>query len=477
MATARFWRVIGVAAYGGGDLELSGLHLHDAAGRVDSSATLTCSHAPVAGVVSALQDADVATTCRFGRADVASATFGFVWDFGTPKAIVTVRPASADSKHPFVRSLILHSSQDGLVWGAGLLIEHIVYPGARTACALSVPAVSAAAILAVAGGGAAGAATFTDLAKNVLTPTVVGAAAYSEDFPRLHPTAVKLPVSSNLKWVHPSFQWATNVNYRVSFWVYLTSGARAQVYFSNFEGTGRLACVIPAGGKVYYNIANSGALPSGDNSVAVAGAWTFFEFGRSGGVHYSSLNGVVSRHFGDGWDNTQIGNGAFQLDVPAGTVYFSDLLVESGVPPRTGSFNPPVSELGVYTAVLDNFAPGLAGGPAQGVVAASAPLSAHACAAPGCADMARDVEFGGAGRIFGTVKEKNTPANTPLRRRVVLIDERSHLAIRETWSDSETGYYEFRGVREGVPYTVLSYDHLHNYRAVAADNLLAEVTL
>lgn len=87
----------------------------------------------------------------------------------------------------------------------------------------------------------------------------------------------------------------------------------------------------------------------------------------------------------------------------------------------------------------------------------------------------RDTENGGLGIIYGTVKEKNTPANTPLRRKVWLLDERSGLVIRETWSDSVTGNYEFRGIKQGVPYTVLAYDHAHNYRAVIADNLVPEV--
>lgn len=81
-----------------------------------------------------------------------------------------------------------------------------------------------------------------------------------------------------------------------------------------------------------------------------------------------------------------------------------------------------------------------------------------------------DMYYGGLGTITGTVKEKNTPANTPLRRRVLLIDEASRMTIRETWSDAATGNYEFRGVKQGVKYTVISYDHLHNYRAVIADN-------
>lgn len=89
--------------------------------------------------------------------------------------------------------------------------------------------------------------------------------------------------------------------------------------------------------------------------------------------------------------------------------------------------------------------------------------------------LLRDTYYGGQGLITGTVKEKGTPTNTPLHRRVVLIDERSRLPIRETWSDAATGNYEFRGVKEGVKYTVLSYDHTGAYRATVADAQIPEL--
>ncbi len=86
----------------------------------------------------------------------------------------------------------------------------------------------------------------------------------------------------------------------------------------------------------------------------------------------------------------------------------------------------------------------------------------------------RDLYFGGFGRITGTVAEKSTPANTPLRRRVVLTDDRSRMAIRETWSDATTGEYTFNGIRPDCRYTVTSFDHSGQYRAVIADNLLPD---
>ena len=86
-----------------------------------------------------------------------------------------------------------------------------------------------------------------------------------------------------------------------------------------------------------------------------------------------------------------------------------------------------------------------------------------------------DAYHGGVGIIYGTVKEQHAPADTPWRRRVLLIDERSRLTVRETWSDPATGAYEFRGIREGVKYTVLSYDHTGQYGAAVGDNITPEI--
>ena len=81
-------------------------------------------------------------------------------------------------------------------------------------------------------------------------------------------------------------------------------------------------------------------------------------------------------------------------------------------------------------------------------------------------------EFKGRGLLTGTVKI--TPA-TPARRLVKLYREPEGVLVNSTWSDPTTGAYEFRGVREGQAYTVISYDHLHNYRAAVADNLTVTV--
>lgn len=80
----------------------------------------------------------------------------------------------------------------------------------------------------------------------------------------------------------------------------------------------------------------------------------------------------------------------------------------------------------------------------------------------------------GPGIITGTVKEKTTPVNTPLHRRVQLIDQRKSIPLQEVWSDAATGIYSFTGLDVTIPYTVIAFDYNNLYRAVIADNLYAE---
>lgn len=84
---------------------------------------------------------------------------------------------------------------------------------------------------------------------------------------------------------------------------------------------------------------------------------------------------------------------------------------------------------------------------------------------------ARHLYFSGRGRVSGTVKTPNTPVNTPVHRRVRLYRERDAYVVAEQWSDPVTGAYSFDYVDPAITYTVLSYDHTGNFRAVVADNL------
>lgn len=87
----------------------------------------------------------------------------------------------------------------------------------------------------------------------------------------------------------------------------------------------------------------------------------------------------------------------------------------------------------------------------------------------------RSIYFAGNGRITGTVKEKGAASNTPVHRRVVLMDERTSLMVQEQWSDAATGVYSFINVDSTRTFTVLSYDHTGAFRAVVADRIVPEL--
>ena len=84
-----------------------------------------------------------------------------------------------------------------------------------------------------------------------------------------------------------------------------------------------------------------------------------------------------------------------------------------------------------------------------------------------------NILFCGGGKITGTVKQKAGSTNTPVWRRVVLVDEKTLTVVRETWSDPVTGAYSFTQVALGRPFTVFSYDHTGGFRAVVADSVVA----
>ena len=85
-----------------------------------------------------------------------------------------------------------------------------------------------------------------------------------------------------------------------------------------------------------------------------------------------------------------------------------------------------------------------------------------------------DLDVGGRGRIYGTVKRKADPQNIPLVRRVRLHDSRTGSLLRQTWSQ-EDGSYEFRDLNPDLEFDVIAWDHEGQFRSTIANNLKPEV--
>lgn len=85
----------------------------------------------------------------------------------------------------------------------------------------------------------------------------------------------------------------------------------------------------------------------------------------------------------------------------------------------------------------------------------------------------RDYYYGGRGSVSGSVKQKGTPSDTPVVRRVRLHQMRSGTLVAETWS-TPNGDYQFKYLDTAEKYYAIAFDHLGNYRGVVADNLTPE---
>lgn len=90
------------------------------------------------------------------------------------------------------------------------------------------------------------------------------------------------------------------------------------------------------------------------------------------------------------------------------------------------------------------------------------------------ATVIRDVEFGGAGTVYGTTEIKGTP-DRPTKARVRLFRDRDALLARETWSDPITGAFAFEGLDVAQKFTALTEDAEGNFRPVSASRLVPEV--
>lgn len=490
MAAARFWRIVGVETYAGGDLELSALHLYAGATRVDGTAALTCSHTPIAGTLADLQDADTATTCRFADDSVRSGGFSLTWDFGAGNTveITATRPGGGGDHSAFMAGCTLQSSADTAAWAYEGVFGRYPWPGANTMSVAPAPggdAAYATVALLLSLNGAEGSVAFTDSSPSPKALTVYGGAKISTAQSKFGGASAYFDGSGDyLAVANPSdFAFGTQ-DFTIEWWSFRTAPkADALIFSTSIDGS--------ANGGYWIDFADNDLAMYGPlsgliiraNGVGTAdGVWNHWAVTRSGTTVRAFKNGGLlatasnatsliatnarvggTETFGgyDGWFNG----------------YIDDLRITKGVARYTGDFTPPATSFpssGFATGGIIFEAPTLHTVRGDIDIAASAPVPPFSTRSTARLQLARDIEFGGAGTIYGTTKTKGTP-NVPTKARVVLQHQRSKLPVRETWSDPVTGAFTFTGIDPNQQFLTLAEDAAGNFRPIAANRITPEV--
>lgn len=485
MAAARYWRVIGIDVDGGADLELSALWLYDSSVRVDGSATLSCSHAPISGALTALQDADAGTSCRFSGAVVKSGGFWLRWDFGvgvTP-SVVLPRPGAASEARNFAVGMTLQFF-DGSRWSSQDTFARIPWPGGGQMAAFDSlggePYFSDVwALLRMDGASGASASAVADASSTPKNFTAYGSPVYSSAARHSEGTSVRFDGASYLESVE---SFSAPGEFSVELWANYASFANYGALFS--IGDSKVAgglelqantLTSPAGLLIY---ANGSLVLSTSAGILNAGTGYAVQVSRDasgvlrifvGGVVRASLS-ITTAFSG----RVVIGAERYGSVDNKAYAYIDEVRITGGRSRNTSDYVPTAAAFpGGSGASLVLEAASGRGSTSRALIAAAQSVPAHSIERMR-ASIARDIEHGGPGTIYGTTKTKGTP-NQPTHARVVLLHQRSKLPVRETWSDPVTGNFAFTGIDTTQQFLTLAEDAAGNFRPVAANRLAPEV--
>ena len=490
MPAARYWRITAIDTYTGADLELSALHLYGAAGRIDGAATLTSTIAPTSGALPALQDDDLASTCRFAAAAVRSGGFAILWDFGAGNSadVTGLRLGSGASRGDFLAGCTLQYSQDGALWQWRGYFSRYDYPGAGTYSPVPVLGDEhfGKVTLLLHCDGADGSTVFTDSSATTKAVTAYGSAKISTAQGKFGGASLLLNGVEGYLTVPASADYVFGTgDFTVEGWIRTTTTSERALIDQYLTAAASWQLSVKNGVLTWYerddalagSYALTGTKPANDGqwhhvaATRASGVLRFFVDGVSDGSAAVVTNYTSSMVLGIG---AQVAVRSAAYDFPGN---IDEVRITKGVARYTANFMPPTETFaeGVDRAIT--FLPPLLRAPAPDHtrIAASSPVPPPSIQSAPRLQLARDTEFGGTGRIYGTTKIETSPTvRVPTKARVSILRARDKLVAREVWSDPVTGEWEVKGLDTRQDFVVLAQDAAGNYQPVAADKTMPE---
>ncbi len=489
MPVARYWRIVGIETYAGGDLELSELHLYGASGRLDATATLTSTITPTAGTLAALQDDNLGTPCRFAAAAVRAGGFALAWDFGAGNTAnaVGVRLGASVSQAEFMARCTLHYSTDGAQWVWFGDFSRYAWPG--VGAYTIAPAVGDPSYLSVSlllhCDGADGSTAFTDSSAAPRVFTAYNGAAVSTAQSKFGGSSLALDGSNDYIQAPASSAFAFPGDFTFEFWAWKsangTGGFDIAVTTDTSNGSAINGWLLELSSSRGFVFAADGQILIAYSTNPNDSAWHHWAISREGSTLRAFRDGVLVATATSSLSILATGplgvGGNQNLTSYPFKGYIDELRITKGEAHYTANFTPPPDEFsesagGAGGTVFETPTVHIAGSAAK--ITASAPVPTHCTRPTAPLQLACDIEHGDQGAIYGTTKTKGTP-NTSTKARVVLLHQRSKLPVREVWSDPVTGYFEFRGIDTAQQFIVLAEDVDGNFRPVAANRLTPEV--
>ena len=352
--------------------------------------------------------------------------------------------------------------------------------------------------------GANGSQVFTESSPWPKSISVIGATKTSSAQSKFGGTSAYFNGSGDWLYVASHQDWDfLSRDFTIEFWVYFeTLTTTPHIVNLGYSSTNRLT-VYWAGGvcKVFTTVNNSPADRITSSQASAVGVWEHWALVKSGvtttlykdGAVVGSANNMPMPPYRS---DTVLVLGHQHMGGSSND-YFKGYLDEfrtvTAVAVYTAPFTPPSAPLDVHPGISLNsvradgdyaIGRGSASFNARPVFQRKtvdlrdrAPFGLPVTPSEtlGSYSALRPWQFKGRGRIAGTVKEKASPSDKPVRRRVRLYREPDGRLIRTVWSDPVTGAYEFYGIPMDARYTVVSHDYNALYRAVLADNLAPEL--